>query len=169
MSKVVIINGFPNAGKDTFVKLCQELRTGVYNIHTSTPAKIALGKLGWDGIEKTPEVRNLLALMMEFSYKAWDGPTMYCVKSVLDIDAIDRNALIFIHCREPYNIEKLRRNLPLSTTLFICREDSIKDSVNEADQNVENYNYDFAIYNDSTLEELKELAQKFLYKIGGDK
>ena len=169
MSKVVIINGFPQAGKDTFIELCQELRTGVYNIHTSTPAKKALKELGWDGIDKNAGVRNLLALMMEFSYKAWDGPTTYCVKSVLDIDAIDRNALIFIHCREPHNIDKLKHNLPFSTTLFICREDSIKDSANESDQNVENYKYDYAINNDGTLEELKELAQTFLYKIGGDK
>ena len=37
---------------------------------------------------------------------------------------------------------------------------------NKSDDNVNNYNYNYYIYNDGTLEELKDWAKWFLLKIG---
>jgi len=155
---VVIINGYPQSGKDTFVELCDKY-CDVDNVLTSTPAKNALTLLGWDG-EKTPEIRDLLSDLMYASYEYFDGPIKYVLEKIHDSKA----DIVFIHCREPHNIIKLKQNIPMrALTLFINRSEARNVLyTNDSDRGVEDYDYDMYISNNQTLEELEEKAGAFV-------
>lgn len=159
--RVVIINGYPTAGKDTFVELCGKY-TRLTNIHTSDPAKAALKMLGWSG-DKTPEIRDMLALLTEACWEMFNGVIWYCNDKVLNC----KDPLMFIHCREPYNIEKLVYEFN-ALTVLVDRESARKqDFTNEADQNVMDYDYDVTITNNGTLAELEKTAEEFVEMVLG--
>lgn len=156
LPRVILINGYPGSGKDTFVELCSKFAR-VDNILTSTPAKEALKLLGWDG-EKTPEARDLLAQFMEISYEHFNGPVRY----VLDEIAKSRASLIFIHVREPQNIDVLKDAIGRNVlTVFVDRQSQKGSYNNDSDSNVENYVYDITIDNNGTIDDLKGVAFSF--------
>lgn len=156
--KIVIINGYPTSGKDTFVECCKEF-AGIKNILTSTPAKYALQWLGWDGV-KTDTARDILSTLIEISYEMWDGPIKYV------LEEIDRGnqEIVFIHCREPENIDKLKKAIHQKVyTVFVDRQESRKPEYNNSsDSDVENYEYDLFIDNNGTLNDLKRSAEMFV-------
>lgn len=158
--KVVIINGYPGSGKDTFVNFCTAL-TPTENIHTSTPAKGALKILGWDGT-KTPEARKVLSEFKQLSTTMFDGPLEYLKSRLMEIKYMwaPKDWTVFIHSREPEEIARLVEEFK-ATTLFIDRE-VLPDFSNDSDREVEYYDYDYVIYNDSSLTKLQEEAEKFL-------
>jgi hypothetical protein len=68
---------------------------------------------------------------------------------------------MFVHIREISEIEKVKKLLNAQTLLITSNR--VKKIVsNNSDANVENYNYDYYISNDGTIEELKEKAKKFI-------
>lgn len=158
---VVILNGFPGAGKDTFVEICQKFAK-VDQIHTSDQAKAALKIMGWDG-EKTPEARALLATLVEKSYEIFDdAPIRYAASRVIRSDA----DIFFIHVREPIYIDKFKEEFKhhKASTLFIFRGVP-EDLSNEADKNVLFYDYDYRISNIDSLRELEIQAKMYLQKL----
>lgn len=163
MKRIVIINGHPGAGKDAFVKYCEEFYGSVANIHTSTPAKMALKVLGWNGILKTPSVRSMLAELMSQSAEEFDGPFKYTMESVKQCDDED---LIFIHSREPENISRYVKHLRKGNnvvTLIVRRpSDEVVIHSNDSDADVEFFDYDFQIDNSGSLEDLKDKAMTFV-------
>ena len=64
-------------------------------------------------------------------------------------------AIMFIHIRETSEIEKVKKLLN-AKTLLITSKRVKKILTNASDANVEQYDYDYHIVNDGTLEELKE-------------
>lgn len=73
--------------------------------------------------------------------------------------------VIFVHCREPEEIARFVKDYD-ATTILICRPGTDNnEQSNHADNEVLNYSYDFHIFNDSTLDNLKETAIFFLEKI----
>ena len=69
--------------------------------------------------------------------------------------------IMFIHVREPEEIEKLKNNIPGTITLLVKR-DLIGDYGNESDDNVENYDYDVIFENNDTLEKAKVNFNKLI-------
>lgn len=157
--RAILINGYPGSGKDTFVEFCSEY-CKVRNVLTSTPAKEALRLLGWDG-EKTDDDRDLLAILIEWSYQYYNGPVNYVLEEYAKADA----DLFFVHVREPHNILLIKEALnevgANVMTLFIDRNSQRKVYTNDSDLNVENFVYDMVIDNNSTLAELKGYAFSF--------
>lgn len=153
--RVVIINGYPGSGKDTFAELCGEFAK-VDNVLTSTPAKNALQLLGWNG-EKTPEARDLLSVLIEASYEHFNGPVNYVMEKIEESDS----EIIFVHVREPKNIDLFKEHIPGLMTLFIERDTQKQSYSNDSDNDVENYVYDVCIANNGTVEQLKECAEAF--------
>ena len=69
-------------------------------------------------------------------------------------------------CREPEEIKKLQEKFNAITILIKNKRVETQKYENKSDDNVNNYNYNYYIYNDGTLEELKDWAKWFLLKIG---
>ena len=68
---------------------------------------------------------------------------------------------LFIHIREIDEIIKAKKMLNAKTLLIKNPRVELITS-NNSDGNVYNYNYDFVIENDGTLEDLKDKAKQFL-------
>ena len=167
-AKVVIINGYPGSGKDTFVQLCKDRYPWlVSNIHTSNPAKDALRGLGWSG-EKDGQSRALLAQLIKQSYDLYNGPVRY-VKSFHDRlyeGCSTKDCVMFVHCREPENIDKFKEVFPDLITLFVNRDEAAdKDFTNFSDSGVANYNYDLYLDNNGSLDDLKDAVQTVMSEI----
>lgn len=157
--KTYVINGYPGAGKDTFVEMIQNLVPSV-QIHSSDPAKRALTLLGWDG-EKTEEDRAELAHLVKLSNERYDGVYKY-IKNVHDCaKAMGEEKAFFIHEREPKNIERWKREFGAQAILI--KRDSAKSINNVADSVVMDYTgYDILIMNNGDLKALEDKAKTFV-------
>lgn len=161
---IVIINGLPRAGKDTFVELCGEF-CECANVSTIEPAKEALKMLGWNG-EKTPEIRKFLSDVKDMAEQCFHTSERYLdevlppLKNIVDI--------VFIHCREPQQIDALCAKYN-AITLYINADCRLKlnknDLTNHADRDVANYNYDLTIYNNEDLDALRAQAKTFIEQL----
>lgn len=160
MAKIVIINGYPESGKDTFINYCSQYAK-VKNISTVDRVKEALKILGWDGKSKTPEVRKALSDMKDISTKLFNGPFNYVT---LEAKVAHNTEIVFIHCREPEEIDKLKNALG-AATLLIDRVKSDRQITNHADQKVYNYSYDYIVDNNDTLDMLKLHAKLFVKRL----
>ena len=170
--KIVIINGTGGAGKDTFVTMCRDVlgAESVYNISTVDFVKEVATMCGWDGT-KTPKNRKFLSDLKDLLTEWDDIPLKKIMAEAVSCSAcaeilgkLDKSVL-FIHCREPKEIDKLLKEFEQydATTLLIRRTaaESV-EQINHADNDVLNYPYDYTIYNDSTLSWLRNEAVVFL-------
>ena len=158
--EVVVINGTGGSGKDTFVDFCKKY-VKVMNTSSIDKVKEIASLIGWDG-GKTDKDRKFLAdlkhLTTEYNDMAFND-IKKSVKKFLDND----DEILFIHIREPKEIEKAKKEFN-AVTLLIKREGLENIETNDADKNVDNYSYDYVIYN-STLEKLENDAKKFVNEI----
>ena len=172
--QVVIINGVGGCGKDTFVSLCRTylMKYSVYNFSTIDAVKDVARQLFWDG-EKNEAGRTFLYELKKAWKKYNNGPVTTLIRKISEIEQDDRylnrNSLVFIHCREEGEIEEFKdiffnRKIPVAT-LFINRR--LKEHTNPSDRvSSKNYSYDYVINNDGTLEELSKKAENFLKYLG---
>ena len=71
------------------------------------------------------------------------------------------NMFLFIHIREPEEIERAKNEFNAKTVLVWNKNVSLINS-NHADANVYDYTYDVLIDNSGTLEELEHEAERFV-------
>lgn len=171
--KFIIINAASGSGKDEFVNLFKEtMPFGVVNLTTISPVENAMNVIG---IEKTKDEkwRCCASEMKQITDKYYNISIRYILKKISLINENSFNKFIFIHCREPKSIQKLKEQIKDIRgydcyTLFIERDlDYIPN--NKSDMNVSNYSYDYSIENNSSLSMLKRQAEWFLSEISGDK
>ena len=159
---IVIINGTGGAGKDTFVSFCSEF-VKVLNVSSVDKVKEAAKVLvGWNG-EKDEVSRKLLVDLKRLSVEYNDAPTKY-IQSMAENFKNSDEELMFIHIREAEEIEKTKKLLNAKTLLITNPRVQIITS-NDSDGKVNEYNYDYYILNDGTLEDLKEKANKFVKEL----
>lgn len=169
--KIFVINGAPRAGKDTFVEFCQALvGERCLNVSTVDFVKEVAKFAGWDG-NKTPEARKFLSDLKDIMTE-YDNIPFKKVKRAIDIYRLEleeytsefyiANSVVFIHCREPQEIEKFKNELGAKTLLIRRPDVEGGDQSNHADAEVFNYDYDYTIYNDGTLDQLHLKAIDFL-------
>ena len=157
--KVFIINGSGSKGKDTFVEFCSKY-TNVKNISTVDKVKEAGKHLGWEG-GKSEWDRAFLSDLKLLADKYYGHSLMYVVREHEDFLNREIENVMFIHCREPENIEALKQTFECKTILIVnINIDDI--TTNMADANVNNYVYDYYIDNSGTLEDLEYLAKDFV-------
>ena len=169
---VYIINGAPGSGKSTF---CQKVidivgKNWGYELSTVDLVKEIATDLGWNG-EKTLKNRKFLSDLKDLLTEWNDIPFKHTTKHVriikehFDNFNLDSDeAAIFINCREPEEIERLKQALN-AKTILIRRDKAENGSVsNHADANVLNYKYDIEIRNNGDLRELAYLALDFVEK-----
>lgn len=167
---VIILNGFPQSGKDTFCEFAEEKYRTV-NYSTVETTKEAARVLGWDG-EKTQHNRDMLSALKDFHTEWFDGPFLEMVDLIEGYCEYNDDLLkddqysslfdfVFIHSREPEEIKRVVEFCKLRDvecyTVFIMREDV--DGIphaNHADANVKNMIYNVYIGNNGTLEVFKD-------------
>jgi hypothetical protein len=167
--RIYIINGPAGVGKDTFVEMTtpsfREKGYSVKNISTVDNVKAALKLLGWDGVTKDAKTRQALSDLKDISTAYNDGPASYCYNVAEKLAEDGYHKALFIHCREPKEIEKMalefkRRSFEVMT--IAVKRDGIETFNNHADSNALNYAYDWTIDNNADLEHLKYLSEHFV-------
>ncbi len=157
MKNIVIINGTGGSGKDTFVEMTKKYAK-VYNFSSIDKVKEVAALVGWKGT-KTEKDRKFLSdlkrLTTEYNDMAFNS-----IKEAVDIFLKSNNELMFIHIREPEEIKRAVKNFG-AKTLLIKRVGLENINSNYSDANVDDYNYDYVITND-TLEKLDKEAECFV-------
>lgn len=169
---VFTINGFPGSGKDTFVnnvahylKAVGPSGISVMNYSTIDTCKKIYEICGWNGV-KDGKSRKVLSdlkqfITEKFGYKEIEDK----VKSSLYVaDMYNSSIIIFIHSREPYDIDNIKA-LVGGETVFIDRKTDIKELTNDSDRHVTNYVYDYYIENNSTLDDFILEAERFAKEV----
>lgn len=169
---IVVLNGYPRSGKDEFVSMCRDLmpKGTVIGISTVDGVKKIARMLGWDG-SKTPENRRFLSDLKD-TLTRWDD-LPFKQTLVAAYDAMNEmseeqliNSIIFVHCREPQEIQKFVDTVAATTLLIRRPSVESNDQSNHADRQVLEYNYDYVIDNDSDLVAFKNKAKLFLEEMG---
>ena len=88
-------------------------------------------------------------------------PITYIKEQAEEFFKNDEQDIMFIHIREVTEIKKVKDLLNVKA-LLITSNRVEKILSNSADANVDDFNYDYYIENNGTLEELKEKAKKFV-------
>lgn len=156
---VIVINGSAGVGKDTFVSLCQELNDKVCNVSTVDFVKQIAYQCGWFGT-KTETDRKFLSDLKDLLEDWNDVPN----KKIDEFIQAHTDCIIFVHAREPKNIRYYVKKYN-AISLLIKNSRVQKVSTNHADREVEDYDYSYAINNDSSFEDLKKTAEWFLNEI----
>lgn len=173
MKTVVIINGHPRSGKDTFIDLTKSVGkylyvSGVEIWKTSliNPIKEAALKLGWT-YEKDDRARKFLSDLKILADRTYGFSEDFAKGWAKDFMEYDAPGVLFMQAREPKDIDMIKgaaEEFGLNAvTLFISRKDAVRDEYAcEADAGVEEYSYDYTISNDGTIDDLKDKALSFL-------
>ena len=168
MLKIIVINGSATNGKDSFANLAQEHLKGGFVISHSTVGTVKKAAELFGANEKTCKgeaERRLWSDMKDAWTRYCDGPFKEIVEKVSSMnrafDETDR-VLLFVHCREPEEIQKVKDRFPGQCITVLIRGLAIHVPDNHADRNVENYQYDVYIENDGTLEDLSLKANAFV-------
>ena len=184
-TKVVIINGKPQSGKDTFCKYAQgycddDESANTLIISSVDPLKEMLTQLGWDGT-KTNKIRDMLMDMKQLWVQNQDGPTMFLFNNILEFHKActgDDN-IVFVHIREPEEIKKLVNALTgfesmgIDVISLLVIRKGEEDTPNQPAETrrsddealINSYKYDVTINNDEDLIKLQELAAEFVDKL----
>lgn len=184
-TKVVIINGKPQSGKDTFCKYAQGYcddgeSANTLIISSVDPLKEMLTQLGWDGT-KTDKIRDILMNMKQLWIQNQDGPTMFLFNNILEFHktCTGEDNIVFVHIREPEEIKKLvnaltgfeSMGIDVISLLVIRKggEDTpnqhAETRMSDDEALINSYEYDVTINNDEDLIKLQELAAEFVDKL----
>lgn len=115
---------------------------------------------GWDG-SKTLENRKFLSDLKSLLTEWNDVPNAIIEKHVQSLpDSFDW--IVFVDCREPAEIQKLKERLNATTILIRRPRVEDNETSNDSDAKVFDYDYDLNIYNEYGFDELKMLAEHFI-------
>ena len=172
--KIIIINGYAGVGKSTFVDMCKKDYL-VTELSTIDPIKDIASKIGWNG-QKEPKDRKFLSDLKDLLSKYNDYSFN---KTIENVGAVVRffkifiphnfdKLTIFIHCREPEEIERFKKELGARSLIVRRHSSEVVTQFNHADNNVFDAVYDYTIFNEGSLDDLKESAKKFMEKINNE-
>ena len=143
------------------------------NISTIDCVKNIAKMFNWDG-GKSEKDRKMLSDLKDLLTRYNDFPFKCIVTYIADWLRYDKSrandmynhSFLFVHCREPKEIERLKNQFPNDTfTLLVQNPKIVRIISNHADKEVENYNYDFTVINNSDLRALRKVAIDFYKKI----
>ena len=158
MKHIFITNGMARCGKDTFAAFLNEF---IPTLKYSSIDKVKeIAKLcGWDG-GKSEKDRRFLSDLKVLTSQYSNMPFKAIENEVERFLTDEKHFVMLIDIREPEEIEKAKNAFNAKTILIENNRVEFIDS-NMADANVFNYNYDFVIKNNGTLEEFKKEIECF--------
>lgn len=161
MDKMVfIVNGKPRAGKDTFAEILNRYMV-VYKYSAVTKVKEIAKHCGWTGAKEEKDRKFLHELKMLTSAYS-DLPYRDVLDKIEKYRSGEILADVFVvDVREPEEIDRLAKTTN-AITIYIENENVPAITSNEADANVANYEYDFTIFNNGTIEEFEDNIMNFM-------
>lgn len=145
-------------GKDTFAQFLNEI-VPTCKYSSIDKVKEIAGLCGWKG-EKTEKDRKFLSdlklLTTDYSDLAFKAINDEVNKFMFD----NRHSVMLIDIREPEEIE-MAKNAFGAKTILIKNKNVKQIDSNMADANVFNYEYDYVIENNGTLDEFQQNVHKF--------
>jgi hypothetical protein len=157
MNKYFVINGQGGSGKDSFIKMVDRYYLDkVINVSSVDPIKW-LAKYGdWDG-GKTDKDRKFLSDLKKLFIDYNDLPLRFLT---MQMKLLHEDSIIFMHVREGSEIDKMKAVEPAIKTVLIDRQ--VEEKGNDSDDMVYDYEYDYVIDNNGSLEDLDEAAITFV-------
>lgn len=159
---IFITNGMARCGKDTFASYLDEI---IPTLKYSSIDKVKeIAELcGWNGVSKTEKDRKFLSDLKMLTTEYSDMPFKTIEQKVDEFKKGDKFCVMLIDIREPEEIEKAKSAFGAKTILI--KNDRVKNiSSNFGDANVFNYEYDFTIENNGTLDEFQNAIYEFACK-----
>ena len=165
--KVVVVNGVCGSGKDSFESyVAAYAKLNGYIIDKTsmvTYVKKCAEKCGWAG-GKTNADRKFLASLKDI-LEEWNDSPFEDVHKFLLTAAKDGKYLTFVDAREGKDIDRIKEHWPDTTTVLVKNDNVRPPQGNHADENVNDYFYDWVIDNSSSLEDLRLAAEVWFEKI----
>lgn len=160
IKKVYITNGSAGNGKDTFAELLSKY-ISVFKYSSIDLVKEMFESVGISKDNKTEKKRKLWSDGKDMLTKYDDIPFKDIASIVADFknNKIETEVLL-IDIREPEEIARAVETFG-AETILIDNPNVDKIESNHADANVKNYEYDYTIENDGTLEQLDKMAYLF--------
>lgn len=160
MKKVYITNGSAENGKDSFYELLNKY-VSVYKYSSIDLVKEMFEVVGITKDNKTEKKRRLWSDGKDLLTEYDDIPFKDITSIVTDFknNKIETEVLL-IDIREPEEISRAVKAFG-AEAILVRKPDAKKIISNHADANVENYEYDYIIENDGTLEQLDKMAYLF--------
>lgn len=166
--KIVVVNGYGGSGKDTFENFVRDYGTAkgyqIYKTSMVEFVKEEAEKLGWQG-GKTLADRRFLSDLKD-SLTRWNDSPFQAVEHTIQ-KCEDWNVdLLFIDAREAEDIDRLKtENSNVMTLLVLRQEIGGRPFGNHADDGVLDYQYDWVIENNGSLEDLGAAAEVWFNEI----
>lgn len=172
MTRVVIVNGPPRAGKDTFIAMLtealQHCRVPVGAFSSIDPVRNMLIRAGLDVEAKTEADRLLLATVGDAVERHSNWRTMKCVEAIYAFRAQhSRQGVFFLHVREATVIKTIRETCRMTvdgvgfSTVLLNSPRAEQVTSNAADAGVFDMVYDHVVFNNGSLERLRSTADDF--------
>lgn len=167
--QIFVINGFGGVGKDTFVELVSlELNNKLKRFHTVVNfssvdrVKEIAREIGWDG-RKTEKDRKFLSDLKSLTRDYCDMPFRSMKNEIKEFLESEEGQVLFLHIREPEEIKRVVNEF-CAKTILVVRDSVTQITSNISDKSVFDYQYDFVVDNNDTIEELQEKAKQFVNK-----
>lgn len=164
---VFVINGAGGVGKDTLCAMAAEVYR-VQNISSITPIKEIAALCGWDG-QKDDKSRKFLSDLKALCVAYNDYPTRWA-KQRYEEFMRSGDDILFVHIREPSEIEKFVRATDGAARTLLIRGGSRVSRVpggygNVSDDRVEEYPYDYIFLNDQPIPQTRKAFLSFLRRL----
>lgn len=169
MVKVVAVNGAPTSGKTTFETICESMLLKRVRVTSMVKAvKTIAGYCGWNGGKTDKDrkflsdLKDLLAEYNDYPYKCIRGELEYFKEELANYGVAQHEAIMFIDARGPADLQRLREKM--NATCILVRRDSAENVPhgNHADDEVFNFDYDYVIENNGSIDELAESCEQFI-------
>lgn len=159
--KIYITSGSAGNGKDTFARLVGKYAR-IKKYSSIDLVKEMFESIGIDRHNKNEKKRKLYSDAKDMLTWYDDIPFKDIGGVVKDFNKGEYDAdVLFIDIREPEEIARAAKEFG-AKTILIRNPNVAKVESNHADANVENYNYDYIIENDGTLEQFETVAKLFV-------
>ena len=176
MVQIICVNGFPQSGKTTFERYCQE----ILGFHSSQISSIDFCKqiakqCEWNGIAKTPEIRRFLSDLKDLlSNTPWGNVCRnkiieHCEEKDFQLWQIDLDETVthyvFVDVREPEDLAWFKTQMNAFCILVLRPEVINEEYSNHADNNILNFKYHYVVNNTGDLGELYKQAEYFCNEV----
>lgn len=171
MQTIIILNGLPRAGKDTFCYYVKQYFRLKYNVtdysSISKIKEIAKDFFGWNGI-KDKKGRCLLSELKDAATRYNNMPLKLILNKIHTFFADNNNKIFIVHIREPFEIQKLKQyyeNHPTIKIISVCILNKKATQYNNTgDSGIFDYRYNYFLSNNADIKHFKKIIYNFCEK-----